>query len=203
MSRPAVRAFKAHVAFALAAAVTVLAASPALAHTQGVAGAGLGAGVLHPFAGIDHVLAMLAVGLFAWQRGARARWIVPAAFVVMVAAGAVAGANGGAYPVVELGVIGSLLVLGALVAVALRLPVGAAASIVGLFAVFHGHAHGAEMAAAASPVLFGLGFLAATAALHGLGLAMGYLCRHGRWPRLVRAAGAAVAVSGAVLLAAV
>jgi urease accessory protein len=181
---------------ALATALILGSFAPALAHAPGTGEAGLGAGFAHPILGLDHVLAMVAVGLWASQLGGRALWLVPASFVALMAAG-VGLAMVAALPAVELGIMGSLVVLGALVAFAARLPVAVGALIVGVFAVFHGHAHGAEMPLASLP--YGVGFIAATAMLHGIGIAAGLYSR-GTAGWLVRAGGAAVAATGLLLL---
>src|SRR5258708_21754085 len=128
-------------ASALAFVVAVAAGSDAAAHTFGAHGAGFAQGIAHPLGGIDHLLAMVAVGLWAAQLGGRALWAVPAAFVAMMAVGGVAGMLGAALPLVEFGISGSLVVLGVLVALAARLPVAVSAVLVGLLALFHGHAH--------------------------------------------------------------
>jgi urease accessory protein len=183
---------------ALATALFLGSIGTALAHTPGTGEAGLAAGFAHPLLGVDHIMAMVAVGLWASQHGGRALWLVPASFVAVMAVGA-ALAQVAALPAVELGIVGSLLVLGALVAFSARLPVAIGALIVGVFALFHGHAHGAEMPAG-SAALFGLGFVAATALLHGLGVAAGLYWRSTAAGWLVRAGGAAVAATGVVLL---
>jgi urease accessory protein len=172
---------------------------PAFAHAPGAAGAGLAAGFAHPLLGLDHVMAMIAVGLWASQLGGRALWLVPASFVTAMAAGAALAAVT-TLPAVELGIVGSVVVLGALVACAARLPGAAGATMVGLFALFHGHAHGAEMPDAGSAGLFALGFIAATALLHGVGLVAGLYWRRAANGWLVRAGGAAVAATGLMLL---
>ncbi len=172
----------------------------AVAMTPGLAAAhtGLGAhglfdGVLHPFVGADHVLAMVSVGLWAATLGGRAIWAVPAAFVSMMALGAALAMGGVALPGIE-GMIGlSIIALGLMLAFSVRVPVLAAAALVGLFAVFHGAAHGAEMPAGASGLGYATGFLTATAVLHaagiGLGLALARLS-------LVRVLGAGTALGG-------
>jgi urease accessory protein len=164
---------------------------PAFAHAPGAAGAGLAAGFAHPLLGLDHVMAMIAVGLWASQLGGRALWLVPASFVTAMAAGAALAAVT-TLPAVELGIVGSVVVLGALVACAARLPGAAGATMVGLFALFHGHAHGAEMPDAGSAGLFAL--------LHGVGLVAGLYWRRAANGWLVRAGGAAVAATGLMLL---
>lgn len=155
----------------------------------------------HPIGGLDHLLAMVAVGLWAAQLGGRARWAVPAAFLGALAAGAALGAGGLAFGGVEQGIAASVLVLGLLVVTAARLPLAAGMAVAAVFAVFHGVAHGAEMPADASGAAYGLGFLAATALLHTAGLGLGVLAT--RAPKWVRqAAGAGLMVAGGWMLAA-
>lgn len=191
-------------AAAVPIAIAAGAAIPAAAHTLGARGAGFAAGLGHPLGGLDHLLAMVAVGLWAGQRGGRALWAVPAAFMAAMVLGGVLGMAGIGLPGVELGILASVLVLGGLVALRFRPPVWAGMAVVGLFAVFHGHTHGAEMPEATSPVLYAAGFLLATGILHLSGIAMAQvaaaaLSRHGG--KLVRAGGAAIAASGAALMA--
>ena len=124
--------------------------------------------------------------------------MLPLVFPVTMAAGAMLGANGVAMPWVEIGILASVVTLGAAVAFGLRLPLLASVALVGIFAVFHGHAHGHEIPAAASPLLYGLGFVAATLALHGIGLGIGTLTQR---PLLMRAAGGAIAAAGLLLFA--
>lgn len=170
----------------------------AAAHTFGAGGAGLLDGLAHPFAGIDHLLAMLAVGWWAAQGDRRRLLLAPAAFVAAMIAGAVLALAGVALPHVEAGIAVSLLGLGLMVALAIRLPIAAGAAVIAVFAVFHGHAHGGEMPAAAAPVLYGLGLVVATGALHAAGIASDFVLRR---PWLTRAAGAATAATGLVLAA--
>ena len=160
------------------------------------------AGFSHPFSGLDHILAMVAVGLWAAQMGGRALWAVPLSFVVAMALGGALGVGGVPLPGVELGIAGSVMVFGLLITVGARLPLAAGMALTALFALFHGHAHGAELAAGASALTYGAGFVLATATLHGLGLAAGVIAR-GQLPgRLLRFGGAAIAAGGAYLLAA-
>ena len=180
---------------ALGALFVVGASTAALAH-PGHAG-GVAAGLAHPFTGLDHMLAMVAVGLWAAQLGRPAIWLLPAVFPLTMAAGAALGMSGVAMPWVEIGILASVVVLGAAVALGLRLSLVASAAMVGVFAVFHGHAHGAEIPAAASPSLYGLGFVAATLILHGIGVGIGALTQR---PLPLRAAGGAIAAAGLVLL---
>lgn len=164
---------------ALAAFLT-LAATPALAHTGAGQVAGMAAGFAHPLTGLDHVLAMVAVGVLAAQQGGRAVWFVPAAFVAMIVASAFLGVAGVALPFVELGIVGSVIVLGAVVAAGRRMQLSAAMTLVGALAVFHGHAHGTEMPVDANGLAYGTGFVLATALLHVVGLSMAGAGRLGK-----------------------
>ena len=172
----------------------------ALAHTGHEAG-GFGGGFMHPFNGLDHVLAMFAVGLWAARQGGRAVWLMPAIFVLMMAGGALAAVGGLALPVVELGVAGSVVVLGAVVALDRRLPLAAVAPLAGALAIFHGYAHGAALPAATSGVTYGLGFMLATVALLGCGLACGLLATRPAGLRPVQAGGGVIALAGLWMLA--
>jgi urease accessory protein len=176
-------------------ALAILLAAPlALAHGEGVHthGAGLIAGLAHPFSGLDHLLAMVAVGLWAAQQRGQALWALPSSFIAAMGLGAALGLSGVALPAIEAGIALSVLVLGLLVALQSRwgLPVACAAT--GMFALFHGAAHGLEMPLAASPWGYGLGMLAATALLHAAGVLAGVKTR-AVWLRL---AGAAVSITG-------
>ena len=152
-------------------------------------------GAAHPLSGWDHLLAMVAVGLWAAQLGGRSRWLVPAAFVGVMTLGALLGHAGLALPGVEQGIAASILILGLLIAAAVRLPVAASMAIVGLFALFHGVAHGAEMPATAGGLSYGAGFIVATALLHAVGLGLGFALKD--QAKLARFAGGAVARAGA------
>ena len=178
------------VAFALLASASV-----ARAHPGGVVH-DLAHGLAHPWLGLDHLLAALAVGLFAAQRGGRAVWLLPATFLLALVAGGAAGAAGVALPAVEPTLLASLLVLGLAVASAARPPLPLAVAATALFALAHGHAHGTESAGVAA---FG-GVVLSTAGLHALGLGLVFNLRRVRADRLVRLAGAATAVVGALLL---
>jgi urease accessory protein len=179
-----------------------LAPSIALAH-PGHAESGIVAGLLHPLSGLDHLLAMVAVGLLAAELGGRALWAVPAAFVTIMALGGMAGAAGLSLPYVEVAVALSVAVFGLLILSGKALPVGAAMALVGAFAAFHGHAHGAEIPAHGAWLAYGLGFMATTALLHGLGITLGLAIR---WfdtaPRrhAMQACGAAIGLIGVGLL---
>lgn len=154
-------------------------------------------GLVHPLGGVDHLLALLAVGLWAAQQGGRAQWVLPLGFLMAMAAGAALALVLPGLPVLELGISGSVLILGALLALGRGLPLPAATALCTLFALVHGHAHGAEMAAGSSVLAYGAGFLAATAALHAVGLAAGRLTAlRGTGLRL---GGAAIAAAGGLL----
>ena len=192
--------------FLIAFLTTALAATSAAAHTGGMATGGFATGFLHPIGGLDHVLAMVTVGLLAFHLGGRATWTVPASFVGMMVMGGILGVAGIALPLVEFAIVLSVVVLGAIVASGRAMPAVIAVAIVGLFAVFHGHAHGTEMPAAASGAAYGLGFVMATALLHGAGLLAGYgLARLGTkvGGGIVRLGGAAASVAGLLLFAGV
>jgi urease accessory protein len=156
------------------------------------------AGLSHPFSGADHVLAMVAVGLWATQIGGKARWIVPATFVSMMVAGFLLAMNGDYLPFVEPGILASVIGLGLLVALAVKAPVQASATVVGIFALFHGHAHGGELGAA-TPMSFAIGFVIATAILHAIGLGLG-MAIASRNQMLTRVLGAFTAFGGAALV---
>ncbi len=176
-------------------------AGAAQAHSFGAHGAGFGAGIAHPFLGLDHLLAMLAVGVWAAQLGGKALWRVPLAFMAMTALGSAVALSGIALPAVEAGIAGSVPILGLLIAVAARIPVPASMLLVGAFAVLHGHAHGSELPQAASATLYGLGFLLATGMLHALGLLAGALIDQRLKPVWRRVLGGGIAAAGAMLIA--
>jgi urease accessory protein len=128
-----------------AAATAILAPAVAFAHTGVGDTSGFVHGFGHPISGLDHILAMVMVGIFAWQLGGRALWLVPTTFVLIMAVGGALGIAGIGVPFVEIGIALSVVVLGAIVAFNVKAPVAAAMGLVGLFAIFHGHAHGAEI----------------------------------------------------------
>jgi urease accessory protein len=185
----------------LAALSVALTSGQASAHVGHGEVDGLMHGFMHPIGGLDHLLAMVAVGMLGALLGGRALWMVPTAFMAMMAAGAGLAMAGVEVPFVELGISASVIALGAAVAFQIPMPVIAAMSVAGFFAVFHGAAHGAEMPVDASGVTYATGFLAATALLHLAGVALG-----GGVGRLVssreaisRVAGGAIAVAGLFL----
>lgn len=176
-------------------------ALPALAHSSaGDATGGFVAGLLHPVLGWDHVIAMVAVGLWGAFLGLPAIWVLPVVFPLVMALGGALGVAGVPLPGVETGIALSAIVLGAMVALAARPPLIVAAVIVAAFAVFHGHAHGTELPESANPIAFSLGFVIATGLLHVGGIAFGLLVR---WPAgrvAVRAAGGVIGLLGAGFL---
>jgi len=187
---------------ALAAVFGSAVSAPAFAHTGiGLLGqSGFAAGFLHPLMGLDHELAMLGVGIWAVQLGKRAIWLVPASFVAVMIVGATLGVMGAPLPMVEFGIGGSVLVIGALIAFGTRMPVALAMAIVGVFALFHGHAHGTELPGFAHPVAYGAGFVIATALLHAAGIGIAWLVRRHAAKLSFRLAGAAIAAVGFGLL---
>ena len=180
----------------------IVGASPALAHTGAELG-GLASGLLHPITGLDHVVAMVAVGLWGGILRAPAIWLLPLVFPLVMALGGAAGVAGVPLPGVEAGIALSGVVLGLMVVLAARPPLWAAGALVGAFAVFHGHAHGAELPQSAVPAVYAIGFVIATGLLHLAGIAVGSV---GRWRMgqvAVRATGAAIALAGGAFLAGV
>ncbi len=175
-------------------------ASLAFLHEESGVAAGLFAGLRHPFAGLDHVLAMLAVGLWGAQLGAPYVWVLPIAFPLVMATGAALALLGIPLPGVEIGIALSALLLGVLVLLEARPPVAVAATLVGVFATCHGHAHGVELPEGTSGVLYSAGFVVATGTLHALGIALGTLRRWKRGRVAIRCAGLGVAIGGAIFL---
>jgi len=184
----------------IARIAVALAPSIALAHEETGQAAGFMAGLAHPVTGMDHVLAMIAVGLWGAVLGPPAIWVLPVAFPLVMALGGLMGLLGIPVPGVEIGIAISALVLGAMVLAEARPPIRLAALIVAVFAVFHGHAHGRELPDGTSALLYSLGFVIATGLLHAVGILLG--AAH-RWPagrQALRAAGAGVALAGLFFL---
>jgi urease accessory protein len=174
--------------------------SSALAHEQAGAAAGFLTGLAHPISGLDHVIAMVAVGLWGAQLGAPAMFLLPVAFPMVMAIGGMLGLIGVSLPGIEIGIAVSAVVLGAVVLASAQPRVWVALVIVGLFAVFHGHAHGTELPPGQSGLFYSIGFVAATGILHAFGILLGLVHR---WPigRLaLRAAGALVSIAGMAFL---
>jgi urease accessory protein len=181
-------------ASALIAPATVLAHNPA-----GIAG-GFVSGFLHPLSGIDHILAMVAVGIWGAQLGAPAIWALPVAFPLVMSVGGALGVRGVLLPGVEIGIAASALLLGFLIFRETRPPLYAAALVVGFFAIFHGYAHGTELPHAANPLAYGVGFVIATGLLHMSGVTVGLIHRWPRGARTLRIAGAGISLAGLFLL---
>jgi urease accessory protein len=183
-------------------AALALFATGAAAHEGAGAIGGFVSGLVHPVFGPDHVVAMVAVGLWGAFLGAPAIWILPVVFPLVMTVGAVLGILGVAVPQVETGIALSAIVLGLAVALAARPPLWVAAIVVGGFAVFHGHAHGTELPAAANALAYSIGFVVATGLLHLSGIAFGLAVRWQAGRIAVRLAGAGIATAGMVFLAA-
>jgi urease accessory protein len=192
MKRAAVTAFVALFVFAPAAA---------LAHPGHDGAGGLVHGLIHPVSGIDHVLAMIAVGVLAAQYGGRALWLVPMSFLVAMAAAAIIGMAGIPVQIVEAGIGLSIVVLGLMIASQIKAPTLMAMVVVGFFALFHGYAHGSEMPSGSAGLSFAAGFVIATALLLGAGVGLGVLLQ--RRTRLAQAGGGAMALIGIAVLASV
>lgn len=179
----------------LALAISVAATLPAFAHLDPAEHGSLAAGFSHPLFGLDHILAMIAVGLWAAQQGGRAIWMVPAAFVGTMAIGFAAAIGGMPLPFVEPVILASVIFVGIAIALALPIPNAAVAALVGFFAFFHGHAHGGELGGAGAWE-FALGFVVATALLHAAGLAIGLLVARLGGPIVSRVLGGLAALGG-------
>ncbi len=201
---PATRVFSMRHRASIAASASVLLlavlVSPALAHEgQGVAG-GFVSGLLHPMLGWDHVAAMVAVGLWGAFLGAPAIWLLPIVFPLVMAFGGALGIAGVSLPAVETGIAASAVVLGVMVIFGARPPLWVAGVIVAAFAIFHGHAHGTELPAAADAVAYAAGFVVGTGLLHVIGITLGLATRWEAGRIAVRVAGGIIAVAGLAFL---
>lgn len=171
-----------------------------LGHVNGEVSGGLQSGLLHPVSGLDHVLAMVAVGLWGAQLGSPQIWLLPIAFPLVMACGAALGLMGLQLPAVEIGIACSAIVLGLMVLFEARPPVIVSLILVGVFAIFHGHAHGTELPHGESGILFSIGFVIGTGLLHAVGIGIGTIHR---WPwgqKGLRFAGAMVFAGGLYFL---
>jgi urease accessory protein len=187
----------------LAAAVVVLTPMVAFAHTGVGDTSGFVRGFGHPMSGLDHIIAMLMVGVFARQLGGRALWLLPIAFVSIMVVGGMLGMAGIEVPFVEIGIALSVVVFGAIVAFEIKAPAATAMGVVGLFAVFHGHAHGAEIPEVGGGVAYAAGFMIATALLNLSGIIAGFLMGKARehyGSVVVRLAGGLATVAGVAFL---
>ncbi|MEA3209964.1 MAG: urease accessory protein [Chthoniobacter sp.] len=182
-----------------AALLAALSLAPTLAQAHPGHGSGLGAGLAHPLQGLDHVLAMVAVGLWAAQLGGRARWAVPAAFVTLMAAGSAVGMAGVTVPFVQPAILCSVVILGLLILAAMRPPLVASMALVGVFAAFHGLAHGGEVPANADGLAYAGGLVLATAGWHGCGLALATALKRFAEAGWIQVAGVAIVVGGAIV----
>ena len=187
----------------LAAIILGLSAGLAEAHVGHGSTTGFVHGFIHPVSGIDHILVMVAVGMFAVILGGRALWLLPSSFVGMMVVGGMLGNLGVHIPFVEFLITLSVIILGAAVTLQWRAPVMLAVALVGFFAVFHGHAHGAEMPSDVSPFGYGLGFVLATLALHVAGLSLGLAAKTNSKllnSKALRLGGGAMTIAGVGLL---
>ena len=172
----------------------------AWAHVQSGQAGGFLSGLSHPISGFDHVLAMVAVGLWGAQLGAPAMWLLPVAFPMMMAFGGMLGLMGTPLPGVEIGIAVSGVVLGTLILGETKMPLIGALLVVAFFAVFHGHAHGTELSPGQNAMLYSLGFVICTGSLHGVGIGMGLVHRWGVGRLALRGAGSAVMAGGLFFL---
>jgi urease accessory protein len=182
----------------ITALILLTLSTSALAHPGHPYG-GIGSGLLHPFSGLDHLLAMLAVGLWAAQRGKSKVWLLPATFMSLLAVGAGIALLLPNLPMIETGIAASVLVLGLIIALAVKMPAALSIALTAAFGFVHGYAHGVEMPGSAAPALYALGFLAATAALHFSGAVIGLQTRE-RFARWTQAGGAMIALAGVWML---
>jgi urease accessory protein len=195
MSGTTFQSLRCLIAFALALMPTIV-----LAHSENGVAIDFKGGFTHPIFGPDHVIAMVAVGLWGAFLGMPAIWILPVVFPLVMAFAGALGVLGVPLPGVEIGIALSAIALGTMVALAARPPLWVAAVLVGAFALFHGHAHGTELPIGADAVAFAMGFVVATGTLHLVGISFGALSR---WPAgriAVRVAGSIIAIIGLIYL---
>lgn len=170
-------------------------------HAHIIGGSGLGDGILHPLTGFDHLLAMVAVGIISIQLSGKSKWFAPATFISFMIIGGALAIFGISFPYVQTGIALSVLVLGALIAVAKPISRTWMLMIVGMFALFHGHVHGEEMSVIVSPFFYSLGFVISTLLLHVSGMLVGhYAMKTELNTKLLRITGAAMSASGLVFL---
>jgi urease accessory protein len=181
-------------------ASALLAPATVLAHNPGGMAGGFASGFMHPLTGIDHILAMVAVGIWGAQLGAPAIWALPIAFPLVMSVGGAMGVRGVPLPGVELGIAASALMLGLMIFLEARPSLVVAALLVGFFAIFHGYAHGKELPHAANPLAYGVGFVLATGLLHVSGISLGLIHRWPSGARVLRVAGGGISLAGLFLL---
>jgi len=186
--------------FAVAFAASWLWPIVAAAHIAPGEAGGFVSGLSHPVSGLDHVLAMVAVGLWGAQLGAPAIWLLPVTFPMVMAVGGMLALMGVGLPGIEYGIAASAILLGAAVMFEVRPPLVVAATLVGGFAIFHGHAHGTELPPGQSPLLYSMGFVMATGCLHAAGIGIGTVHRWAWGKKLLRLAGAVVTGGGVFFL---
>lgn len=174
--------------------------SSVFAHIEQGQAAGFTTGLAHPWSGLDHILAMVAVGLWGAQLGNPAIWVLPIAFPMMMAAGGMMGLLGIPVPGVEAGIAVSAIILGLMVLLDMRAKLVGATLLVGFFAIFHGYAHGTELPAGQSALLYSMGFVIGTGCLHGVGILIGLLHRYRVGKMLLRGAGAFIMIMGCLFL---
>jgi urease accessory protein len=192
--------YRSQMFFSMLAALIIFLPSYAFAHVEMGQATGFMTGLQHPWSGLDHVLAMIAVGIWGAQLGNPAMWLLPVTFPMVMSMGAMMGLLGLRLPGVEIGIALSAILLGAMVVGVARPKLFIAVLLVGFFAIFHGHAHGTELPAGQSGLLYSMGFVIATGCLHGIGIALGLVHR---WPMgklALRGAGAFIAVMGVTFL---
>ena len=197
MARPALRQRGNR---ALMCLVMLLVAGAAQAHTEGSVAGGFISGFSHPLFGLDHLLAMVAVGIWGATLGRPLVWALPVAFPLLMVVGAVMGIAGLPVPFIEVGIAVSVIVLGIAIAAAWRAPVAVAVAIVSVFGIFHGFAHGTELPETASPAAYAAGFVLSTGLLHLAGIAIGLLKSVPRGSLILRGSGALIAVVGVWIL---
>jgi urease accessory protein len=179
---------------------SLVCAQAAWAHVEGGQAAGFVTGLQHPWSGLDHILAMIAVGLWGAQLGSPALWLLPIAFPMMMAMGGMMGLIGIPLPGVEIGIALSAIVLGTMILAEVRPKLAIAIAVVGIFAIFHGHAHGTELPEGQSGLLYSMGFVIATGCLHGVGVALGLVDRLPMGRLVLRGAGTFIAGMGVYFL---
>lgn len=170
--------------------------SSAFAHSEAGASSGFISGLMHPIGGLDHVAAMVAVGLWGAFLGRPAIWLLPVVFPLVMAFGGVLGLMNFPIPAVETGIAASAIVLGLVVLFAIRAPLWIAAVLVAFFAIFHGYAHGQELPTSANPLAYSIGFVISTGVLHMAGIALGMLTKLPKGDWIIRAAGGVIAAGG-------